>query len=422
MRINLFRTVILLGALAIIGIVVVQFYWLIKAWDLKDKEFDISVQIALNRSALEVAKYNEVTLPKENLINRRSSNIYAVNINSPINPFVLENILYEELRNVALLTEFEYAVYDCESDQLVYGNYCEIESLNKPKSYSKIPKFELLNHYFVIIFPNRQSFLVSNFKTNLLLALLAVFSVLVFTSFIFIVFKQRKQSNLQQDFINNMTHEFKTPISSIKLALNSLKNQLNTQDNERIHKYISIIENQNKRLNNQIENILQISKIENNALEIVNNQTIQIGGLLSDIIDEYKISYSDFIFHFENNLGAEIIEIDPLHIQNIVSTLLDNAIKYSNLRKEINIIASASNSNFLIKIEDYGIGIAPADQKRVFEKFYRVNTGNKHDVKGFGLGLHYVKTMCDALKWKVILESEINRGTTISVIIPKIKK
>jgi two-component system, OmpR family, phosphate regulon sensor histidine kinase PhoR len=378
---NLFKTILVLGTLAIIGIITVQFYWLVKAWDLKDKEFDFSVQIALKRAALEVSKYNEVTLPKENLINRRSSNIYAVNINSPINPFVLENILYQELRNVALLTEFEYAVYDCESDELVYGNYCEIEEKNKPRPTSKFPKFELLNHYFVIVFPHRQSFLVSNFKTNLLLAGLAVFSVFIFTSFIFIVFKQRKQSNLQQDFINNMTHEFKTPISSTKLAINSLKSQLGELQNSRINKYISIIEKQNKRLNNQIESVLQIAKIENNATDIINAQETELSLLLNDILEEYKISYPEFIFEFENHATTLNVLIDPLHLQNIISTLLDNAIKYSRAQKVITLKVIESVKHFEIVIKDKGIGIPKPEQQKVFEKFYRVNTGNIHDVR-----------------------------------------
>jgi two-component system phosphate regulon sensor histidine kinase PhoR len=185
----LYRIVLFLGMLAITGIVLVQSFYLMQSWDLKDKEFDISVQIALKRAALEVAKYNETVLPKDNLINRRSSNIYAVNTNSPINPVVLENILYQELSNVSLLTEFEYAIYSCESEELVYGNYCEIGKAKSPRKLTKFPRFDLSNYYFVVIFPHRQSYLVSNFKTNLIIAGLAVLSVLVFTSFILMVLR-----------------------------------------------------------------------------------------------------------------------------------------------------------------------------------------------------------------------------------------
>ncbi len=415
---NLFRIVLLLGTLAIISIVVVQSYWLIKAWDIKDQAFDLSVQIALKRSALEVAKYNEVTLPKENLINRRSSNIYAVNVNSPVDPIVLENILFQELRNVSLLTTFEYAIYDCESDALVYGNYCEIEEINRTKVTSKISKFEQLNQYFVIVFPDRQSFLISNFTTNILLAFLAVFSVLVFTSFIFIFLRQRKESNLQQDFINNMTHEFKTPITSIKLALNSLKNQYEENKNPKIERYLSIIENQNNRLNNQIENVLQIARLEVYSKDSIKKQAVNIIDITKELIEEFKLSYPSYIIEFNSNVPYLKIDTDPIHLNNILSTLLDNAIKYSNDKKEISINIKHQNKTCEIQISDKGIGIAKENQSKVFEKFYRVEMGNRHDVKGFGLGLHYVKTICKLLKWSLKIESEINQGTKVFIKIP----
>lgn len=415
----LYRIVLFLGALAILGIVAVQSFYLIRSWDLKDKEFDISVQIALKRAALEVAKYNETALPKDNLINRRSSNIYAVNTNSPINPVVLENILYQELGNLALLTEFEYAVYSCESDELVYGNYCEIGKSKRPKTSTKLPRFDLSNYYFVVIFPHRQSYLVSNFKSNLIIAGLAVLSVLVFTSFIFIVLRQKKLSSLQQDFINNMTHEFKTPISSVKLAVTGLKNQLKDHNNQRVTNYINIIENQNKRLNDQIENVLQIAKMESPSGVIIRKESIDIKEITKSAVDEFALSYPEGQFIFETDDDHVQLLTDPVHYNNILFTLIDNAVKYSPDKIKVNVKLERTSGYLCLRITDHGIGIPKEKQKKVFEKFYRVPTGNIHNVKGFGLGLHYVKNICDILNWKIKLYSEPGRGSVFTIIIPE---
>ena len=232
---NLIRRLIILGGLSIIGIIFVQSYWLLKTWDIKDKEFDQTVNIVLRNVAERMSKYTKTLLPKSNLIQRRSSNYYAVNINSAIDAGLLEQYLLQEMNKQSLNIDFEYAVYDCVSDELVYGNYCSNENPDEKeiKRPNKLPKFNNLVYYFVVRFPKRESFLLANRNMTLTLTLLSILAIVFFLYSMWVIMEQKRLSELQKDFINNMTHEFKTPISSIKIASDFLANDQNLKNDTR---------------------------------------------------------------------------------------------------------------------------------------------------------------------------------------------
>jgi two-component system, OmpR family, phosphate regulon sensor histidine kinase PhoR len=415
---NLIRRVLILGGFAIIGIIAVQAYWLLRSWDIRDNNFDQSVNIALRNVAQLIAKRNKSTLPKYQLIQRRSSNVYAVNINSKITDFaILEKYLNQEISNVFINTDFEYAVYDCASSEMIYGNYVKMGSSNKKKKNSILPKFTHLDYYFVIKFPERESYIVSNLWTTILIASVAILSILFFTYSILIILRQKRLSDLQKDFINNMTHEFKTPIASIKIAAEVIQNDNTVKQNTRLSRYASIINDQNVRLNDQVEKVLNIARLENETLKL-NKESVHLNDLIRSIVAAHELKLPNGTITFIEEIEKVTVSADKLHLTNVLYNLLDNAVKYCETNPEIKITLKPKNSGLALSINDNGIGIDKENIKYLFDKFYRVNTGNIHNVKGFGLGLFYVKSICKAHDWDITVTSAIGKGSDFEIFIP----
>ena len=411
MKDSTIRRVLLLGVLAIFGILAAQSYWLVKTWDLKDKEFDQSVTIALRNVASYIAKFNNTTLPKKNLIQRKSSNYYAVNVNSTIDANILEDYLYQELSKLNINTNFEYAVFDCFSSELVYGAYCKMDPSDKEHAVSSaLPTFDDLVYYFVVKFPSRESYLLSNMKTNLIFAGVAILAMGVFVYSIFVIMRQKRMSDLQKDFINNMTHEFKTPISSIKIAANVLAQSELIHDDSRLKKYAEVIQDQNKRLNNQVEKVLNVAKFENESFKL-KIETFDLIPLIKDVVDAEQIRLQKGDIFFSSNSSTSFITGDRLHLTNVFHNIIDNAVKYCEKVPQIDINIISDESGGTISIQDNGIGISNENIKLIFNKFYRVSTGNVHNVKGFGLGLFYVNHVLKSHGWDINVTSKIGKGT-----------
>ena len=418
---NLIRRLLLLGFLAIAGIIFRQSFWVIKSWNLKDLEFDQDVQIALRNTAFALADFNESVLPKRNLIQRRSSNYYAVNINDEIDALVLEDFLIRELEAVSLNTDFEYAVYDCTTDELVYGNYCDIGNRDKDRdSDTELTKFIDLQYYFVISFPSRASFLISNMTTSIIFSVVALLAVLFFVYSIFIILRQKRHSETQRDFINNMTHEFKTPISSIKIASEYLLQNGTIRNEPRLHNYISLINDQNQRLNDHVEKVLTHAKIDKDKMQL-KLETVDLEAIIQDIIQSIHLLAVEKGAVLETKLSASycIIQADKTHLSNVIYNLLENALKYNEGEPKIVIGLEDKDQKLILSIADNGIGIPKELQKNIFKRFYRVPTGNIHNVKGFGLGLSYVKQVIKTHGWQLGLDSESGKGATFIIKIPK---
>jgi two-component system, OmpR family, phosphate regulon sensor histidine kinase PhoR len=419
---NLIRRVLILGGLSIVGIIAVQFYWLSRSWDIRDNDFDRSVTIALRNVAQLVANANKTILPKYNLIQRRSSNVYVVNVNSKITDFrKLEVILKQEIKNVFINTDFEYAVYDCASSEMIYGNYIEMDVNTKAKKRSLLPKFTHLDYYFVVKFPERDSYVVSNLWTNILIFSIAALSVLFFTYSILIILRQKRLSDLQKDFINNMTHEFKTPISSIKIAADVLQKEEFIKNDARLSRYASIIKDQNIRLNDQVEKVLNVAKLENDTLKL-NKEKVELNELLRSIVEANQMKITNGSITLAEEVKDVVITADKLHLTNVVYNILDNAVKYCEVDPEIKVVLLKKDNRIQLKISDNGIGIAKENYKYLFDKFYRINTGNVHNVKGFGLGLFYVKSICKAHNWDIWVDSTLGKGSTFEITFEELKK
>ncbi len=394
-----------------------------RSWDLKEEEFHHNVSKVLHAVAENIAKFNSSELPKTKLIQRRSANYYTVNVNSAIDAYVLEDYLVRGFTEASITTDFEYAVYDCSNDEYVYSNYCNLsEQQDKGESIESHPKFNDLIYYFVVKFPSRSGNLINDLRIPIIFSLLTILSVISFMYAIWVILRQKQVTDLQTDFINNMTHEFKTPISSIKIAADYLQQQKVINSDDRLNNYTTIIKDQNQRLNEQVEKVLNLARLEKDQFKL-NKTNIDLNELLENVVEQerLKFEHKGGGIKFNPTTDKVIISADKLHLNNVLSNILDNALKYCTSNPQAEVTLDNKISAVQLRIKDNGIGIDSDDMKKIFNKFYRVSTGNVHNVKGFGLGLFYVKSICDAHGWEINLRSEPNNGTTVIIDITKNK-
>lgn len=247
-----------------------------------------------------------------------------------------------------------------------------------------------------------------------MLIIIAAFYVTVKT-----LLNQKKLSEIKSDFINNMTHEFKTPLATISLAVDAIKNEKVQNDKEKLQYFSSIIKEENKRMNKHVETILQAALTEKQELKL-DTKKLHVHEIIQKALENYKLQLNNKQAAIELLLNAknDMIDADEVHFANLVSNLIDNAIKYSKENLVIKITTHSSNKYLVINVEDNGIGMTKESLKRIFEKFYRAHTGNVHNVKGFGLGMSYVKTVIDAHKGRIKVESTLGKGTTFTVEVP----
>jgi two-component system, OmpR family, phosphate regulon sensor histidine kinase PhoR len=244
--------------------------------------------------------------------------------------------------------------------------------------------------------------------------------IFFFVYTLLVILKQRRLSEVQKDFINNMTHEFKTPLSTIAISTNVLKDPSIVQHPERLLSYATIIETESSRLKQQVERVLQMARLEKSEVGL-RKEKANLHQLIQEAVANSSISLSDRQGSIDLNLNAldSVTSVDKLHFINVIYNLLDNAIKYTQSTPIISITTQNQNNQILISIKDNGIGISPENQRKIFQRFYRVPTGNLHDVKGFGLGLNYVKLIIEAHKGKISVESSLGNGSTFTIVLPK---
>ena len=412
--------VVLVGAFAIISIIGVQTYWVMKTWNVKEQEFHERIVVALLKVAKEFEKLGN-QLPAYDLVTQVTTNYYVVNINDVINANNLQFFLRRELEAVGLTEGFEYGIYDCATNKMVYGDYITNSARDTVLvRNTDLPIYDKFTYYFGVRFPNRTNQILNSMGLTITFSAMLLFTVLFFLYSIFVILRQKQLSEMQKDFINNMTHEFKTPISTIKISAEVFLNNTTVQSDKRLLQYANIIQDQNQRLNNQVEKVLQLAKIEGDNFRL-SPEEINLHELLEQIIPSVRMKIEEQGGTLDVILKAAqpVILADRLHLSNIVHNLLDNAVKYCTGAPRVEVRTESKGKNIALVVADQGIGIPHEFQHKVFEKFYRVPTGNVHNVKGFGLGLFYIKSICHAHGWKIELESEPGKGTSICIQIPK---
>lgn len=272
-----------------------------------------------------------------------------------------------------------------------------------------------------IAFPSKKSIIMSNMSNYLFLPVLALLALLVgcFAYTLIIIFRQKKISEMKTDFINNMTHEFKTPVATIMIASESLRDPEISSNENRVNKLANIIYDENVRLGSHIERVLNIARLEKENLKIENNK-VKINDMVKDVLDSMQLQLDKAKGTFNMDISApnDIVIGDELHLSNVMFNLIDNAIKYSKDSPQITVRTYNSRGHIVISVSDKGIGMSKEHQEKIFEQFYRIPTGNIHNVKGFGLGLSYVNNIIRILNGKISVKSEKEKGTQFEVTLP----
>jgi two-component system, OmpR family, phosphate regulon sensor histidine kinase PhoR len=424
MRNIIIRRVIILGAIACLSLLAVQTYWVRRTWDLQEKEFNRKVNQALLDAANQLAVMTPFDLPKLKLVAQVSSNYWVVNVNNPFEADDLEFCLDKAFETQGLKEDYEYGIFDCTSDQMIKGRFVKYSpgNNNKVEISAPLPKHDDsdFDYYFGVQFVSRSTNILSNMWIVNVFTALMLITVAFFIYSMFVILRQKQLSELQRDFINNMTHEFKTPISTINISTDVFLQHEKIKEDPRLNRYAGIIKEQALRLNTQVEKVLQLAKIERDNMEL-NVEEIDLAALIQNISTTLEMKIKDQQGSLILDLEAEnaLIQADRLHLTNILHNLVDNGVKYSNDKPEIRIRLHNENGKLVLTVQDKGIGISKENQKRVFDKFYRIPTGNVHNVKGFGLGLFYVKMMCKEHKWKLTLDSALGKGTSIKIEMPQ---
>ena len=414
MKIKRLNIIITLGFVAIIGILIAQLMWTIQAYNLEDKKFNQKVNIALMEVAEKLS--GGKTSYTENPVQNIANDYYVVNINNEFHPVVLEYYLKTEFTRFQINTDYVYALYNCHSDKMVYGKYMTTHQESPGNKIINFPKHKNLIYYFSIRFPDKTTYLISSLRFWYLLTFALIIILLVYVYSIYTIIQQKKFSELQRDFINNMTHEFKTPLSSILLASEALNKQELVQDNSKLQTYTSIIINQSHKLNSHIEKILNIAKNDAAGLSL-KPQKILLQPFIQEIADNIQHKNKDLSIEIDIENSTSIMA-DEFHFTNIIYNLLDNSIKYCETKPVIKISAYKDSKGLYLKFKDNGMGIPAKNIPHIFEKFYRVHTKRSEEVNGFGLGLFYVKKVVQQHHWKISVENNEDKGITTTLFFP----
>lgn len=357
-----------------------------------------------------------------NMSDRMIREIFESELNYRPDPSVIKNVLRNTFPYFGINTPFEFAVI--ENDEPLYASSDKISREDYLKSIYKVRLFDenLLRQGIVlsVVFPSRTNYVLGSISWMLIgSSLFSLFILSTFALSIFFILRQKKISEVKSDFINNMTHEFKTPLATISLAADTITNPRVIKDENSIRHFAGMIKKENERMNKQVETILQLASLDKKEIEFSFGD-VSVHSIIRKSIDTVDLLVHQKYGTIITDLGADpdIIQGDEEHLTNLVHNLLDNAIKYSPEKPEIRIITRNADNGIQIMVEDKGIGMSKSVQARIFERFYRQSTGNVHNVKGFGLGLNYVKSIVEAHKGNISVYSEPGKGSRFTVFLP----
>lgn len=333
----------------------------------------------------------------------------------------LEEVLTRNLVDRGISLDYEYSVLQ-DNDRKVYSSENFDTSTDHYYFRTALMKNEIQDGetYLYVYFPGQKTLVRGSLgflgTSSLVLTLLMV---VLFTFALYVIFRQKKLSDIKNDFVNNMTHELKTPISTISLASQMLSDNSIPDEKKNLGHISRIIQTESKRLGYQVERVLQMAVLDQGHL-VLKKELISMHEIITMVVQNFRLQVENKQGSLEvvDDATEDMVEGDKVHMMNVVTNLVDNAVKYSREEPEIQVTMQNTDDSFRFSVHDNGIGIGKDDQKKVFDRFYRVSTGNVHDVKGFGLGLSYVKLIVEQHGGKIRLSSELNKGTTFVVTIP----
>ena len=436
---KVFPIITILILLSLLGLIFFQVLWLTTARKTKEKQLRDNIFLATSEAAeklmeektgfIGIGRKTDILFPNDKMklellrpsvLQRFSKDEIAAIIRKAMDKHFLEDI------------PFEFAVSDnsLTGDQVQSDNFFKyfIDSAHNtnvalPLQPPPGSNFENLTkeEFLVVIVPHQKAIIFREIFWFIVGTIL--FTIIITTAFFLTIralLRQKKLSEIKSDFINNMTHEFKTPLATISLAVDALKNEKVIADRDKTNYFTGIIKEENKRMNKQVETILQAALLDKQEVQL-NLKKLSAHAMINSALNNIMLPLEEKNGKIEVSLDAskDIILADEVHFTSLINNLLDNAIKYS---KEEGLLIKLNTSNtgnmIRIRIEDNGIGMSKETLSRIFEKFYRAHTGNIHNVKGFGLGLSYVKTMVEAHKGTIKPESTLGKGSSFTILVP----
>ncbi len=445
---KIFPVIIALITLSLIGIIVIQISWINNMVLVKEEQTKNKIEKVTITVGEELAKvkgfYSATTnrnypgIPSDEF----NFEFYKpVTVGQRFSASEIIEKLKNAFENVKLEnSKFEFAIVTLNARGML--GYVERKSTNFAKAYEdtlhNYSKIYLLippsgsaaenlapDEMLIVVVKDIKNIVLKSMGWHIVAAIL--FSLIILSAFYLTLntmLQQKKNSEIKNDFINNMTHEFKTPLATISLAVDALRNEKVITDRAKMSYFNNIIKEENQRMNRQVETILRAALLDKNEIDMV-LKPVHVHQVISNVLDNFSLQLIEKKGTATLSMKAvnELIEADEVHFSNVINNLMDNAVKYAkdNVPPDLKISTYSTAKSIFIKLEDNGIGMTRETLKRIFEKFYRVHTGNLHNVKGFGLGLSYVKTMVDAIGGNIKVESTLGKGSTFIIELP-IKK
>lgn len=435
---RIFPIITVLILLSLLGIIFFQYLWIKGSLETEEQKFSDHVDVATNQAAndlmeqkgnlMPMVRKSEPLFPSEKMqleiFKPTITQKYSI---QEIRAIIRKAFDKQNLKNIPF--EFNISSLSLVGDEIQSENFYKlyIDSANNPMHIIPLesPGGSLSEgispeEILWITVPHAKKLIWKKMTWFIIGA--GVFTLIIVTAFFLTVralLNQKKLSEIKSDFINNMTHEFKTPLATISLAVDALKNEKVINNREKMDYFTGIIKEENKRMNKQVETILQAALLDRQEVQL-NLKKTYAHDLITSALNNIYLQVDQVQGRLEIDLDAtnDVIMADEVHFTNLISNLLDNAVKYSKDNLQIKITTQTRGSQFTIKIEDNGIGMNKETVIRIFEKFYRAHTGNLHNVKGFGLGLSYVKTMVDAHHGTIKVESSPGKGSTFLLSFP----
>ncbi|HEX8545338.1 MAG TPA: HAMP domain-containing sensor histidine kinase [Cytophagaceae bacterium] len=411
------RSLIVLASLALVGLLVIQIYWFKRAFDIEANQFDAKVNIALRSVAHKLLKEKGDSISTIPPIVKTASNTFYLPLKADFTFDELDTKLNNEFTLAQIESHYELSVLNEGQDEVVYGFNFYTAPFNQEVACKGREKTRGI-YNISITFPDKVSDLASGLGIWIFTAIIFILVLIYFAYSLFVMLKEKKLSEVRKDFINNKTHELKTPISNISVASEVLKDKYHKLSAEKSIHYANIIYKENQRLKKQIDRVLEMAVLENGEIDL-KCEPFDLNLLMQEIVEDQRmiIESRKGSLLYEEIKGNSIITADKFHLSNVIFTLIDNAVKYSLGTPKIVISAQNTIDNTLITVKDNGLGIKKEYQKQIFDKFFKVPSGDVHNVKGFGLGLSYVKMIVEAHGGQVTVESIDNSGSTFSVSI-----
>jgi two-component system phosphate regulon sensor histidine kinase PhoR len=440
---RIFPIIIVLIGLSLIGIIYIQFAWLNSMLLLKQDQLKEKLQKVTETMGTDLSLYKGTPHPS-----MKNNPIFNDDLSTDfLKPYLVGSRLttqeiQEKIRLAFAANDIKEVPFEFALIVLGSGtgenSYMERQSQNFLDWYYDTVSHRSFNALLVspsgsageniasdemltIIVPQIKSLVFKDARYRMIIMAAIIFTLIIFAAFYLTVntmIRQKKLSEIKNDFINNMTHEFKTPIATISLAVDAIKNEKVQKDVEKLGYFSGIIKEENQRMNRQVETILKSALMDRQEVQL-NLRPLHVHEIIRDVADNFILRLQEKQGMLETELSAtdDLIEGDEVHISNLVNNLMDNAVKYSkeNVPPIIRLATSSTNKKFTIRIEDNGIGMSRETLKRIFEKFYRAHTGNIHNVKGFGLGLSYVKNVVDAHEGTIKAESTLGKGSCFTI-------